>query len=161
MYTRAGTHMICTEFPSVFMCLLILLPGDIETNPGPFIAQQNQSDCMSVLHLNIRSIRYKLDFIKDNFLDFDVLCFSETHLTNDISNELLELDGFLPPFRKDSTAHSGGLLIYISDKFVVKRRTIKYVTVDTLLRGRAALSIKENISIFSSVHEYIRETKRF
>ena len=56
---------------------------------------------MSVLHLNIRSIRYKLDFIKDNFLDFDVLCFTETHLTNDISNELLELDGFLPPFRKD------------------------------------------------------------
>ena len=44
MDTRAGTHMICTGFPSVFMYLLILLSGDIETNPGPFIAQQNQSD---------------------------------------------------------------------------------------------------------------------
>ena len=73
--------------PLILMYLLILLSGDIKTNPGPFIAQQNQSDCMSVLHLNIRSIRYKLDFIKDNFLDFDVLCFTETHLTNDISNE--------------------------------------------------------------------------
>lgn len=29
---------------------------------------------------------------------------------------------FVTPFRKDSTAHSGGLLIYVSDKLVAVRK---------------------------------------
>ena len=61
-------------------------------------------------------------YIKENFLDFVVFCFTETHLTNDVTNEYVELEGFLPPYRKDNTAHKGGLLIYVSDKFVAKRR---------------------------------------
>ena len=34
------------------MFLLILLSGDIETNPGPLIAHQNEADCLSILQLN-------------------------------------------------------------------------------------------------------------
>ena len=50
-----------------------------------------------------------------------MLCFTETHLTNDVTNEYVELEGFLPPHRKDNTAHKCGL-IHIPDKFVAKRR---------------------------------------
>ena len=114
--------MVSLCIPGVFMFLLILLSGDMETNPGPLIAHQNEADCLSILHLNPRSIRYKLGYIKRNFLDFDVLCFTETHFTNDVMNEYIELEGFLLPHRKDNTAHTGGLLIYGSDKMFRKTK---------------------------------------
>ena len=59
------------------MFLLLLQAGDIETNPGPENGYK-----LSILHLNVRSIRNKLDFILDNFSEFNILCFSETHLDN-------------------------------------------------------------------------------
>lgn len=55
---------------------LLILCGDIELNPGP----QSLGHSLSILHLNIRSIRTKLEYIKNKFLDFDILCFTETHL---------------------------------------------------------------------------------
>ena len=60
-----------------FLVILFLLlqAGDVETNPDP----ENVHE-LSILKLNIRSIRNKLDFILDNFSDFNILCFSETHL---------------------------------------------------------------------------------
>ncbi len=60
---------------------LLLLAGDIELNPGP---TNDSGGCLSIMHQNIRSIRNKMDYIKDNFLDFDILCFTETHLSVDI-----------------------------------------------------------------------------
>ena len=54
---------------------VILQAGDIETNPGP------ENICeLSIVHLNIRSIRNKIEYITDNLLDFNSLCFTETHL---------------------------------------------------------------------------------
>ena len=78
-------------------------------------------NCLSIAHLNTRSIRKKLDYIKDYFLDFDILCFTETHLTHDITTESLLLDGFADPLRLDKTAFSSGLLMYISNKLVYRR----------------------------------------
>jgi len=54
---------------------LLLLSGDIELNPGP------DYKALSVLHLNVRSIRNKLDYVASNLCNFDILCFTETHLT--------------------------------------------------------------------------------
>ena len=48
---------------TVQFCLLAILAGDVETNPGPATAEQ----LVSFLHFNIRSIRSKLDYIKTNF----------------------------------------------------------------------------------------------
>ena len=75
------------------------MSGDVAENPGPCESSTiEMQNCLSLAHLNIRSIRTKLDYIKDFFLDFDILCFTETHLTNDISTEYLLLDGFSDPF---------------------------------------------------------------
>ena len=60
-------------FAYTVISLLLLMCGDIETNPGPIF-----SHCISIIHSNIRSIRHKMNFIKDNLLDFDILCFTET-----------------------------------------------------------------------------------
>lgn len=52
--------------------LLILLSGDVSENPGPGLDHSNQTDNLSILHLNIRSIRNKLEYIKDTFSDFNI-----------------------------------------------------------------------------------------
>lgn len=104
------------------LLLLILLSGDVSENPGPDLDQSNQTNNLSILHLNIRSIRNKLEYVKDNFLDFDILCFTETHLNNNISNTDLCLEGFQPlSFRKDVSAHSSGLMIYVAEGLIAER----------------------------------------
>ena len=43
---------------STFLMLLILLAGDVPENPGPQFVNTGDVGCISVLHLNIRSIRH-------------------------------------------------------------------------------------------------------
>ena len=40
--------------------LLVIMSGDVETNPGP-INQTSSDYCVSILHCNIRSLRNKLE----------------------------------------------------------------------------------------------------
>ena len=83
--------------------------SDVERNPGPV---QTIYD-LSIFQLNIKSIRNKIDFIKDTFIDFNILCFTETHLDTNIQTELLNLPNYSEPYRKDRTCHGGGIMIYI------------------------------------------------
>ena len=100
------------------MFLLLLQAGDTETNPGP----ENGYE-LSILHLNIRSIRNKLDFILDNFSEFNILCFSETHLDNNVPTEMLFLSNlYSAPYRKDRTNHGGGVLAYLNSSLLHARR---------------------------------------
>ena len=70
---------------------------------------------LSLLHCNIRSIRNKLNFIREEFLDFNVLCFTEAHLNECITQENLFLsNSFDEPYRKDRTNHDGGILVYLN-----------------------------------------------
>ena len=50
----------CNNLFTIILLLLLLNAGDVERNPGP---DQTTHD-LSILQLNIRSIRNKLDFIK-------------------------------------------------------------------------------------------------
>ena len=116
-------HLFLREFIEnndfKFILFLILLEAnDIESNPGP----NNEFHCLSILHCNIRSIRNKIDYIVDNFIDFDILSFTETHLDASIENSNLSLgDKFDEPYRKDRTNHGGGLLVYL-DKNIIHNR---------------------------------------
>ena len=76
--TISMNKLLLDRYLYVFLLtyLLLILSGDIELNPGP----QFLGHSSSVLHVNIRSIRHKLEYIKEHFLDFDILCFTETHL---------------------------------------------------------------------------------
>lgn len=42
---------------------------------------------LDILHLNIRSIRNKIDSLMYLVHDFDILCFTETHLDINVLNE--------------------------------------------------------------------------
>ena len=68
------------------LSLLLILSGDIETNPGPVHTDSSSSYSLSIIQLNIRSIRNKLKYISDYLSDFYIMCFTETHLDNDISD---------------------------------------------------------------------------
>ncbi len=123
------------------MELLLLKSGDIERNPGPNITEYN---CFSIMHQNIRSIRNKLEFIKNNFLDYDMLCFTETHLSVEINDTALQLDGFDKMYRKDNNSHSGGFLVYVSSHLRPKR----ILELDNYLSSSQWVQIKDNAQSF-------------
>jgi hypothetical protein len=122
-FTEKCCIVIQNEVKSMHFCiilvLLLLQSGDIEENPGP----ENQSQhCLSILHSNIRSIRHKMEFIQNNFSDFDIICFTETHLDAAIPDEHLAISNTLNSFyRKDRTCHGGGILVYVSSNIVHER----------------------------------------
>jgi hypothetical protein len=66
---------------------IVLLANDIAENPGPE-TNDTISGGLTIFHLNIRSIRNKLDSIL-YLLDHDILCFTETHLDNSITDDVI------------------------------------------------------------------------
>ena len=111
------TDVLFLSYFLLIVEILLILSGDVEKKPGP----NTFDSCLSVFHQNIRSIRNKFDYIKTNFLDYDIVCFTESKLSFDIPNDSLHLDGFDKMYRKDNTTHSGGLLIYVSSGIYSKR----------------------------------------
>lgn len=119
---------------SVIALLLVIMSGDVLENPGPELNTSLNSDSLSIIHLNIRSIRNKLDYIQEYLTDFNILCFTETHLNHDISNDDIFLEGFQPViFRKDVSPHSAGLLIYVAEGLIAVHRPDLEVNLDESL----------------------------
>ena len=122
---RLGTDIYKSIYnieTSIIVWLLLLLSGDIELNPGPDITRDREHS-VSNLHCNIRSIRNKLDYIIDNFCDFECLCFTETHLDDNVDNAQICLTSdYGIPYRKDRTNHGGGILVYVNNNLIHKRR---------------------------------------
>jgi hypothetical protein len=78
---------------------IVLLANDIAENPGPETSD-TISGGLTIFHLNIKSIRNKLDSIL-YLLDHDILCFTETHLDNSITDDVLAIPGYVVIIRKD------------------------------------------------------------
>ena len=98
---------------------LLLIAFDVEQNPGP----PNISADLSILHKTMRSIRNKIDFIKDQFLRFQHSVFFRNPFRPSISNDNLFLsDTYDDPYRKDRTNHGGELLMYLNTELVHTRR---------------------------------------
>ena len=108
---------------TLFIFIFLLMCGDIHSNPGPsgtFNSSHSSSigcNCLSILYLNIRSIRNKL-----HFCDFDILCFTETHLGQTSPMSDIFLSDFNPPIYKNRTDAGGGVLIYIKSHLAFKER---------------------------------------
>ena len=93
----------------------------METNPGPHAQTQYTID---IFHLtcNIRSIRNKINALISLVSNFDILCFTETHLDDNILNRYLSFDGFDTIFRKDRNCFGEGLLVYVSNSLSFSMR---------------------------------------
>ncbi|MCG8113671.1 MAG: reverse transcriptase domain-containing protein [Candidatus Thiodiazotropha taylori] len=116
---------------------LLLLCGDVETNPGPDSVETSTASSsnlsatsfelltnhLSILHLNIQSLTPKLDILRSESEAYDVLVFSESWLTPLIDNSDIHVEHFMPPFRTDRRGRpGGGVAIYVRDTLSCKRR---------------------------------------
>ena len=64
-----------------------------------------------------------MEFIKNNYIDFDIMCFTETHLDDNITVANISIpDHYDSPLRKDCTNHGSGILIYLASNLIYKRR---------------------------------------
>ena len=63
----------------MLFCILLLVCGDIESNPGPGGTPDSPPKNMSIFHCNIRSLRNKLNYVIDIIEDFEIVFFTETH----------------------------------------------------------------------------------
>ena len=78
---------------------------------------------LSIMHLNIHSIRNKINYITDHFANFDIICFTESHLDAKVPDTDLLIDTHERSlYRRDHSCHSGGIVIFVSDKLFSKRR---------------------------------------
>lgn len=65
--------------------------GNIEPNPGPIEETAYTSDTE---HLNVKSIRNKVEYLLYLVLDFDILCFTESYLDANILDKDITIKGF-------------------------------------------------------------------
>ena len=81
--------------------------------------QPNQN--LAIAHLNIRSIKNKIDYIANsNLILFDMLIFTESFLKEDFPDSLLDIDGF-KFIRKDRAGSKpgGGIIFYYKSNISV------------------------------------------
>lgn len=71
-----------------------------------------------IKHINVRSLKSKLDQIKMMIKDesIDILCCTETWLEPDISSNLIQIEGF-NVYRKDRVKKGGGAIIYVREEY--------------------------------------------
>jgi exonuclease III len=102
-----------------YMRYIILLSGDVHTNPGPElkVCSINVRSLLAGVNLNLPLLgQYsKIDEIKSSILseyDPDILALNETWLDEAIHDDILEINGYVH-YRKDRNRNGGGVIIYV------------------------------------------------
>lgn len=143
--------------------ILLFLSGDVHPNPGPnpdptssdtsFDSSCSASSSLhqllhhlSIVHYNVQSLMNKTDVLQAELSNFDILSFTETWLSDSISNSDIEFTSFKTPERKDrSTDNHGGVIVYIKDSLHHRRRQdlelagIECIWVEIFLRTKRVL----------------------
>ena len=108
---------------ALIICLIklcLLLSGDIEQNPGPTQGDTTRTlqSSISICHLNIRSLRNKIDDIVKK--KRRLVCFTETHLDELVPTNNLVIPSFNSnPFRLDRNTYGGGIMMYFKDNIKI------------------------------------------
>lgn len=99
---------------------LLLIAGDIATNPGPsrnlgigqYLDSNTDKNNLSILYANARSIVNKVDLLQLEISNHqsDIVILTETHLSSRISDTEIKSSNFTV-FRQDRNRHGGGVLI--------------------------------------------------
>ncbi len=110
--------------------MLLLNAGDINPNPGPssiidsspnssFSSDQSLdmlSSGLCIMHLNIQSLRPKLDILEIECQAYDILVFTETWLSHDVDDDDVRIPNFGRPHRYNRPDRpGGGVAIYLRD----------------------------------------------
>eukprot|EP00795_Rhopilema_esculentum_P009289 gene9289-16986_t len=115
-----------------FLCLLILMSGDIESCPGPYsrdipaLKQLLKQRGLAVFHQNVRGLFSNINLVSELFQSFsgiDILTLSETHIRKDSENNgLYDIPGYSFESRPRNSGKGGGVGAYISNKVPWDRR---------------------------------------
>ena len=137
----------------LFSAIFILRSGDIQTNPGPLSNSEPSETSsissysnllnkgLSVMHLNIQSLKPKIDILSVEAQPYDILVFTETWLSHNTTNDELSIPNFCSPFRKDrSNGQGGGVAIYVKKGFYAVERP------DLNIHGLEALWIELTVN---------------
>ena len=133
----------CNKFVySLVQRFLLLLSGNVHTNPGPVSVDFN------IIHINCRSLNNdKLSLIDAESTKFDIITLSETWLKDTHSDAEKQLSGFHNPIRKDRENNSGygGVAIFVRNNLFCKHRpdlevdNLEAVWVETRINGKSFL----------------------
>ncbi|CAG2195228.1 unnamed protein product [Mytilus edulis] len=75
------------------------------------------------MHLNIQSIVPKLELIAAEYSCHELLSFTESWLSPQVSNEAILLPGYKTPFRRDRVGKAGGgVIVYVKDNLNCSER---------------------------------------
>ena len=100
----------------IYIVMLLLLAGDVEINPGP------PSHDLSICHLNVQSLRNKLELVAVELSQFDILTVSETWLDQSISTPDIKLPNYQDPIRLDRNRQGGGVAMYFKQSIPFLQR---------------------------------------
>ena len=80
--------------------------------------RSDNSDKLIFAHININSIRNKLEFLSTQVKgNLDVLMVSETKIDNSFTVGNFVIDGFSTPYRLDRDSNGGGIMLYVKEDF--------------------------------------------
>ena len=126
----------------VFLLLLLIISGDIETNPGP--------KCyFKVAHINCRSLLatsrlHDIETVLVKYHQFDIIALTETHIDASVSNHQVALPNY-NIYRKDRTRFGGGVAVYCKSSIPSTRRhdlefpACEMLWLELLIGGRKIL----------------------
>ena len=135
-----------STFIYLITILIIILSGDVHPNPGPWspnssISSNNSRDFieslsngLSIMHLNIQSLRPKIDLLQAEMQVYDILIFTETWLSPNITDDEISIPNFQKPLRLDRANRvGGGVAIYIRDNlFATVRLDLQVPSLEAL-----------------------------
>ena len=89
-----------------------------------------------IAHLNINSLRYKFDFLKEMVVgNVDILVIGETKLDSSFPKTQFKISGFSKPYRIDRDEHGGGVMIYVREDIPSQENPKKAPKISTKCRG--------------------------
>ncbi len=106
---------------------LIKLSNDVHSNPGPIkLCQANVQSLMALpqgvpRNQNVRPPKLLELETLCNTQSIDMLCISESWLTNNFSDDDIAIDGLPQVRRRDRATRGGGVAVYASNRVVINR----------------------------------------
>jgi len=126
--TSKHKHVMLLSRKNSWYIMLLLLCGDIEKCPGPvnLLRSMCETRGLKIAHLNIQAISSSFEGIcqlLDLNKEIDILTLSETHLTQNIPDELYKIPGYNFVRHDRKIGPGGGVAIYIKKGLTWKRRS--------------------------------------
>ena len=143
IYDHAACILVPMMIIIILCTVYLLIACDVSKNPGPFPSNSDFSNSilntssvdsdnnfhewfvnscdlsadfksyLSLIHLNIQSIKPKCDILNAELSESDILCFTESWLDVTVQDSDVALQGFDVPFRNDrSDRPGGGVIVY-------------------------------------------------